>query len=259
MSMTTSLEAGSLVLSLAMAAAAGLVGCFAVMRKMTLAADALSHVALPGIGLAILLNANPLIGAIATLAAGTILIWAVERHTGISTETIVGVVFSVALALGTMITPSEALIDALFGAAGKISGVEVTAGLVAAIAIGIFIVMKRHALVVSLVSPEIALTCGIDVARLNLMYLLTFALTVALGLRYLGVLLMGSLMIIPAATARRLASNLRAMFSISVAVAVLSTLAGTYVASLTHRQTGPVIISAAGALFFLSLFRPSEA
>jgi zinc transport system permease protein len=259
MSMTTTVEAGSLVLSLAMAVAAGLVGCFAVMRKMTLAADALSHVALPGIGLAILIRANPLLGAIATLAAGTILIWAVESRTGISTETIVGVVFSVALAVGTMITPGEALIDALFGGAGNITGIEVIAGLVAATAIGIFIALKRHALVVALVSPEIALTCGIDVSRLNLMYLLTFALTVALGLRYLGVLLMGSLMIIPAATARRLARTLGAMFSISAAVAVISTLAGTYIATLTHKQTGPVIISAAGVLFFLSLLRPREA
>lgn len=257
MSMTTSLDVGSLALSLAMAAAAGLVGCFAVMRKMTLAADALSHVALPGIGLAILLRANPLVGAIATLAAGTILIWAVERHTGISTETIVGVVFSVALAVGTMITPGEALIDALFGGAVKISAIEVAAGLAAAIAIGVFIAMKRHALVVALVSPEIALTCGIDVARLNLMYLLTFALTVALGLRYLGVLLMGSLIIIPAASAKHLARNLAHMRALAVGIAVVATVIGTLAAPLLGVETGPLVIAVAAAIFFLGLLRRS--
>jgi zinc transport system permease protein len=156
----------------------------------------------------------------------------------------------------TIPPPNEALIDALFGAATRVTALEVIVGLVASAAIGLFIALKRHALIVALVSPEIALTCGIDVARLDLMYLLTFALTVALGLHYLGVLLMGSLIIIPAATARRLAGNLRTMFSISAVVAVLSTLTGTYLATVMHRQTGPVIITIAGLLFFLSLLRP---
>jgi ABC-type Mn2+/Zn2+ transport system permease subunit len=253
---TTSLEAGSLVLSLAMATAAGLIGCFAVMRRMTLAADALSHVALPGIAVAVLLRFDPLLGAIATLAAGTVLIWAVEWRTAISTETIVGVVFSVALAVGAMMTSGETLLDALFGGAGRITGMEVILGLIVAAAIVGFVAIKRHALVVALVSPEIALTCGINVQRLDLMYLLMFALTVVLGLRYLGVLLMGSLMIIPAATARRLAGSLNAMFAVSTAVAVLATLLGTYAATVTHRESGPLIITIAGALFFLSLLRP---
>jgi zinc transport system permease protein len=106
---------------------------------------------------------------------------------------------------------------------------------------------------VALVSPEIAMTSGINVSRLNLLYLLTFALTVALGLRYLGVLLMGSLIIIPAATAKRLARDLSGMLVISVIVAVASTLLGTYAAVLLHRETGPLIITVAGGLFVLSL------
>jgi zinc transport system permease protein len=88
---------------------------------------------------------------------------------------------------------------------------------------------------------------------MNLLFLVTFALTVALGLRYLGVLLMGSLIIIPAATARHLARNLNGMLVVSVAVAVISTMVGSYAAGLFHRETGPFIISTAGAIFFLSL------
>ncbi len=56
------LEAGALVLSIATAVAAGVVGCFAVMRRMSLAADAMSHVALPGIGVALALRIHPLFG-----------------------------------------------------------------------------------------------------------------------------------------------------------------------------------------------------
>ncbi len=252
---TMFLELGSVVLAISMATAAGLVGCFAVMRKMTLAADAISHVALPGVGIALLLHFQPVVGALAMLLFGTVLIWSMQERTGISTETIVGVVFSVALAIGSLITSGEELIDALFGAPAKLTGSETVLGLLGAAVVVIFILKARHSLLVSLVSPDIALTAGINVARLNLLYLLAFALTVALGLRYLGVLLMGSLIIIPAATARRLARNLSAMLSISVAISVISTVLGSYAGSLLHRETGPLIITGAGALFFLSLVK----
>ncbi len=252
---TMFLELGSMVLAISMATAAGLVGCFAVMRRMTLAADAISHVALPGVGIALLLHFQPIVGALAMLLFGTVLIWSMQERTGISTETIVGVVFSVALAIGSLITSGEELIDALFGAPGRLTGSETALGLIGAAVVVIFILKARHSLLVSLVSPDIALTAGINVARLNLLYLLAFALTVALGLRYLGVLLMGSLIIIPAATARRLARNLSAMLSISVAISVISTVLGSYAGSLLHRDTGPFIITGAGALFFLSLVK----
>ena len=85
MSMTF-IELGSVALSASMAVAAGLVGCFAVMRRMTLAADAISHVALPGIGVALLLHVSPIIGALVMLFLGTILIWVLEIKTKISTE-----------------------------------------------------------------------------------------------------------------------------------------------------------------------------
>jgi len=116
----------------------------------------------------------------------------------------------------------------------------------------------RSALVVSLVSPEVALTSGVDVARIDLYFMLAFALTIALGLRYLGVLLMGSLIIIPAAIARRFASSLGSMFLIAVISAVLSTACGTYAAALAGRQSGPFIVMIAGGLFFMSLFRRSR-
>src|SRR5579875_312324 len=72
---TTIMDARILVVCAAMAAAAGLVGCFAVMRRMTLAADAFSHVALPGIGLALALKLDPLFGALAALLVGSVIIW----------------------------------------------------------------------------------------------------------------------------------------------------------------------------------------
>lgn len=252
-------QLGSLALSALMAVAAGLIGSFAVMRRMVLAADPMSHIALPGIGIALMLRLNPLWGALALLLLGAVLIWAVERRMRIATEAVIGVTFAVALAVGSIITSGEELIDALLGAPGTLTPWEVVFGVVGSLIVIVFVLRERNALVVRLVSPEIALTSAVNVARLDLYFLLAFALTIGLGLRFLGVLLMGSLIIIPAAIARRFARSLSTMLTLSVVVAVACTAAGTYVASLAGRPSGPFIVMVAGGLFFLSLLRRREA
>ncbi len=241
-----------LALSVAMAAAAGLVGCFAVMRRMSLASDALSHVALPGIGLALLVGLHPVLGGLAALLVGTVVVWGLERQTRIPAETVVGVVFSVALAAGSMLASGEELVDALLGAPRTLGPWELGLGLAGAAAVIGFVLAARSRLVISLVSADLARTSGVRVERLELAYLLAFALTVALGLRYLGVLLMGSLIIIPAATAKHLARGLTPMLATAAALAIGATVAGELIAARLHRPTGPVIIAIAAALFLVS-------
>jgi ABC-type Mn2+/Zn2+ transport system permease subunit len=253
--MTTDLSWVAVALAVATAVAAGLVGCFAVMRRMALASDALSHVALPGIGLAIAFHVHPLFGAIFALFCGSLLVWALEEQTRIPTDTIIGVVFSAALAVGSMMTSGEDLIEVLFGRTGEVSRSELLFGLAAAALVVGFVLRERHRLVVALVSPDMARTSGVNVRRLNLGYLLMFALTVALGLRHLGVLLMGSLIIIPAATARRLATHLSQMLALSAAIAAVVTVAGFVLAAQLHRQAGPVIVTIAAAVFALTFLR----
>jgi len=245
----------SLLLSICMAVAAGLVGCFAVMRRMSLAADALSHVALPGIGIALALHIHPIFGAAAMLFFGALLVWALEGRARMGVETVIGVLFSAALAAGSMMTSGEDLIEALFGGAGALTTAEIWFGLAASATVIAFMVAQRNALVVMLVSPDVARTAGIEVQRLNLFYLLTFALTIALGLRYLGVLLMGALIIIPAATAKRLAKDLTGMLVTAVAVAVAATVAGDWLASWLHRESGPLIVTVAAGMFMVSFIR----
>ena len=252
---TTYMTIDSLLLSVSMAIAAGLVGCFVLMRRMALAADALSHVALPGIGVALALHINPIFGAAAMLFFGALLVWALEGQARVTTEAVIGVLFSVALALGSMITPGNELIEALFGRAGVLTWEEIAFGLVASSVVVAFVVTQRNKLVVMLVSPDLARTAGIDVQRLNLLFLETFALTVALGLRFLGVLLMGALIIIPAATAKRLAGNLTAMLVLAVTIAVLATIGGTWLAARLHRESGPLIVTVAAGCFLLSFLR----
>ncbi len=249
------MTAETLALSVAMAFAAGLVGCFAIMRRMALAADPLSHVALPGIGVALALHLHPLFGAAAMLFFGALLVWAIEERAREATETIIGVVFSAALALGSLLTTGEDLIGALFGGAGSLGWPEIVFGLVASSAVVLFIATQRNGLVVMLVSPDLARTAGVDARRLNLLYLLMFALTIALGLRYLGVLLMGALIIVPAATAKRLARNLNEMLLTAMVCAVLATVIGTSIAAWLQRESGPLIVAVAAGGFLVSLLR----
>jgi zinc transport system permease protein len=244
---------GTLLLSTAMAMAAGLVGCFAVMRRMSLASDALSHVALPGIGIALALHVHPALGALAALLLGALLVWGLERRTGIPTETVIGVVFSLALAAGSLLATGEELVDALLGSPGSLGPWEIGLGLLAAGGVSAFVLLQRHRLVLALVSRDIARTSGIGVARLELLYLLAFAITVALGLRYLGVLLMGSLVIIPAAAAKHLARSLGGMLGIAAGMAMLATLSGETLAVRFGHPPGPVIIVVAGILFLASI------
>ena len=252
-------ELGSVALSALMAVAAGLIGSFAIMRRMVLAADPISHIALPGIGIALILRVNPLWGALALLLLGAVLIWAVERRARIATEAVIGVTFAVALAVGSIITSGDELIDALLGTPGTLTLREGILGIVGSLVVIGFVLRQRNALVVRLISPEIAMTAAVDVARLDLYFLMAFALTIGIGLRFLGVLLMGSLIIIPASIARRFARSLGAMLVVSATTAVLSTAAGTYVASLAGRPSGPFIVMVAGSLFFLSLLQRRDA
>jgi zinc transport system permease protein len=245
----------TVLLPTSMAIAAGLVGCFAVMRRMALAGDALSHVALPGIGIALALHVHPLFGAVAMLFFGALLVWAMEDRARVATETLIGVASSAALALGSMVTSGDDLVDALFGRSSAISTPEAVFGFLATLGIILFIVTQRHRLIIALVSRDLARTAGIRVRQLDLIYLQLFALTVALGLRYLGVLLMGSLIIIPAATAKRLSSNLTQMLTQAAAIGAVVTVLGAGIGLWSHREPGPIIVTIGASGFFLSLFR----
>ena len=253
MSTTMATDTYYILLAIFMAVAAGMVGSFALMRKMTLASDAISHIALPGLGLALLYGINPFIGAATTLLLGVVAIWKVEKLSGINVDAVIGVIFAIALAIGSLLTPEEAIEEALFGGIEDLGTPEFIIGSLAALFVVIFILKMRNSLVLSLVSKDLARTAGINAERLNLYFLIAFAVTIILGLRYLGVLLMGSLIIIPAAAARNLAQNLTGMLAYSAAIACLAIAVGLFGTAFSL-LIGPITIGTAGLFFFLTVF-----
>jgi ABC-type Mn2+/Zn2+ transport system permease subunit len=263
--MTAAATLYSVILALLTAFAAGLVGSFALMKRMSLAGDVISHIALPGLGLALLLHFNPLAGAAATLLLGTLLIWRLQSGGTLTADVAIGVIFVAALAIGTLLTPSEDLIEALFGGFQSLTMTSFSLGVLAVIGIVTFIYFFRYKLILSLFSPDLAAATGVNVSRLNLYYLLIFSLTILLGLRFLGALLVGALIIIPAAIGRQLTHTLTKFLTVSSAASVLSVAIGLAinrfysqlrVGSVTvNLSLGPAIISVATLLFLVSLLR----
>src|SRR3989344_5740068 len=110
----------SLLVGAIVGGASAYLGSVMVLKRLALVWDALSHVALPGIGIALTYGINPFLGAFAALAIGILFIWRIEKQTAIPTEAIVGLVFSVSLAVGILITPEPELLEALFGDISKV-------------------------------------------------------------------------------------------------------------------------------------------
>ncbi len=111
----------SLITAIFIGGAAGYLGSLMVTKRMALVGDALGHVALPGMGLALLFGLNVSVGAFIFLLLGVLLIWFLETKTMLPTETLVGIIFVLSLALGFLITPQPDLLEALMGDISKMN------------------------------------------------------------------------------------------------------------------------------------------
>lgn len=233
--------------------ASGYLGSLMVLRRMSLVGDALSHVALPGLALGLLFKFNPFLGAFAALLAAVVLIWLIENKTKLTTETLVGVFFTLSLAVGLLITPQPELLEALFGDIGKTGLVEaVIASVLAVMAIAITHHFYRP-LILDTVSDDLARSTGIRAARINFIFLLLVSLVVALGIKVVGTLLMGALVIIPAAAAKNFSGNLIRYAGFSAFFGLVSALGGIYLSTVLKLSPGPLVVLVGALIFFLSL------
>jgi len=236
------------------AAAGGALGSLALLRRMALVGDALSHVALPGVALGLLFNFNVFLGALAFLIFGVIIIWAVEHKTKLPVDTLVGVLFTLALAVGAILTPKENILDALFGDIAGISAFDFWLASLISLAIIILLLSFYKKFTLSLISPDLALSAGQKPHILEFLFLVIFALVMAVGIKFTGALLMGSIIIIPAATSRNVARSMNQYLTLSAVIGVLSAVFGVLITNLYGFSLGPAFVLFAGALFFISIF-----
>ena len=255
----TNAELYGIILPIFASAAAGLVGAFALMKRTILAGDVMSHIAIPGLGLAVIWKINPLVGGGLTLALGIFLIWNLQKKTELTAEAAIGVMFATSVALGALlIHATENLVDALFGGFGSISTNEFIFGVTVSVAIVIALWLLRHKLILGLFSPDLARAAGVNVDAVNLWFLLLFGLAILVNLRFLGALLVGSLIIIPASAARQLTHTLGWFLVMSVALAILSVIVGFLIANSYHLDVGPTVVVTAAGFFCLSLLKKKD-
>ncbi len=243
----------SLVVGIAVGAASGFLGAFMILKRMALVGDALTHVALPGIGLAFLFGINPFIGALALLFLAMILIWKLEQRTDLPVETLVGIIFAASLAAGILLTPRLELYEALFG---DISRVEILDGILALagaiIVFGITIKIANR-LVMGIISEDLAVSSGIKVRKLNFIFLILTALIVALGVKVVGTLLMGALVIVPAAAAKNISRSFKQFAFWSAVFGFFSAGLGIVGAKIFLISPGPAVVLSSVAFFLVSL------
>lgn len=232
---------------------AGYVGAYMVLRRMSLVGDALSHVALPGIAIALLLHTNPFIGAFAALIMAVIGVWALEKRTALPSETLVGIFFTTALAIGLLITPEPELLEALLGDISKIGTIDLIFTVVFVILVLILIRRLSRGVIMSVISKDLARSMGININGTNFLFLSLVAIVVALGLKVAGTLLMGSLVIIPAAAARNVAINLKNYTLTSALIGGLCAVWGIVIAHILSVHPGPIVVLLGGVVFLATL------
>lgn len=243
----------SLIAGISVGGAAGYLGSLMLTKRMALVGDALGHVALPGMGLALLFGFNASFGAFLFLLLGIFLIWLLEIRTSLPTEALVGVVFVASLAAGFLIVPEPELLEALFGDISRVSFEMALASVFFSLLI--FLVIRRiyRKLILSSISGDLAKSEGVSAKKQNLIYLLLIAAVVALGVQVVGALLVGALLIVPAAAARNISKNLRSYALWSIGLGMASSFLGALLFRFTGLPAGPMIILAATSFFLLSL------
>ena len=233
--------------------ASGYLGSFMVLKRMALVGDALSHVALPGVALGLLFNFNPLFGAFATLFVGIIGIWFIEYKTELPAESVVGLFFTFALAVGLLLTPEEELLEALFGDISTISSVDALLAVILSLVVLLIMRSISRGFILGTISKDLAKASGVKVASQNLVFMALVAIIVAVGIKSVGTLLMGALVIIPAIASKNIASGMARYNWTSAIIGLVSLVGGVLLANYLNLAPGPIVVLTSAAIFIVTL------
>jgi zinc transport system permease protein len=235
-------------------AASGSVGAFILLHRMALVGDALSHVALPGIALALFYGRDPFWGVLASLLAAAPLLWWLEAKSHLPIDALVGLLFTASLAIGILTIPDPELVESLLGVFPVLSPLPLMLLLSSAGIVGLLPFFFARPFLLRIISQELAQVQGSG-RGYDLLLLLLFASIVALGVKLVGTLLMGALTIIPAAMARNMTTNMKSYLVLSSVCGGLLALVGVLMSAYWRVRPGPIIILLGVGLFLVSLLR----
>ncbi len=254
----------AMVAGLGLATVTGPLGCFVVWRRMAYFGDALAHTALLGIVVGLLLGTAPLVGVVAVCVVVALLLAGMRRDGRLASDSLLGILAHGALALGLVLlsTMERVRVDLMGWLFGDILAVSWTDAILVWGGAGLVLILLAaywRCLVAMAVDEDLARVEGHNVGRGRIVLMLLVALSVAVAMKVVGVMLITAMLVIPAASARRVARTPEQMAmaaSVAGALAVVAGLAGSW-----HYDTpsGPSIVVAAVALFVLSRLLPGRA
>jgi ABC-type Mn2+/Zn2+ transport system permease subunit len=253
----------ALVAALLMGILCPLLGVFVVIRRMAFFGDAISHSAFTGIALGLLLGVDPSLSAIGFAIVIALGMGWFQARSRIPSDTIIGVFFSGAAALGILLIGllqgyRTDLFAYLFGDVLTIGWPDLALAAVLLVWVGGCVVALRRPLLQIALSRDLAAVQGVRVEAMEYVLMTLLAITVAVSIKLVGIILVTALLISPAAAARNVSRSMRQMFSLAVAFGVVAAILGLFGSYSLNTASGPTIVLVTIALFAASLIRPNH-
>lgn len=247
---------------IAVAIIAGVVGTFIVLRGIGFLGDALAHAIFPGVVTAFLVGGNLLVGALVAGLTTAAIMGLLTANARVRDNTSIGVIFTAAFALGVVILTNKSvsadeLEGILFGdpLSAQLSDVILTVAIGTAVVATVIVL--RRLLVMASFDPSGARAMGLPVVALDMLLLALTALTVVVSFKAVGNILVISLLITPAATARLFTDRLVPTAALACALGAVAGVTGIFIGYHRDTSAGGIIVLTATAMFFAAwLFAP---
>ncbi len=217
----------ALLAGIFIAIACAMLGVFLILRRDAMIGHGLAHVTFAGVALGLLLNVMPLAMALFIAVAGSLVIMRLKDKVGLHGDTAIAIFSSVGFALGVLFaTLSQSfnvdLFSYLFGEILAIELSEVWFSVILAAIVMILVILNYHKFMYMTFDRESAKASGIKVNRLDTLLTVLTAVTIVLGMKVVGILLVSALVVIPAAAGLQIASNFRQAIVLSTVVSIVS-------------------------------------
>jgi len=235
----------------------GVLGFFVILRRLAFIGVGISHSAIGGVAIGILLGINPLATA-SVFAVGVALgIGATSKRRLISEDAVIGVFFSASMALGIVLLSlnrgyQQDLFGYLFGNVLAISTAELWVLALASMIILVVLALSFKELLFISFDEELARAYGRPVGALNALLLTLLAITIIIGVRLVGILLIEALLVVPAATAALWAANFRPQLLLSALIGIGAGAGGLAAAYRLDIAAGGAIVLVTVTIFFVS-------
>ena len=237
----------------------GLLSTMVVSNKMSFFADSLGHGAFTGIAVGILLGGiDPMWGATLFSICFAIAITIIKNKGTSSTDTIIGVFSSTSIALGLVLMSFSSSLSKfssyLVGDLLSISQNQIILLIFVFIAIIVLWSLIFNKLLVTSLNTSLANSRGMNTLLIEIIFTCTIAVIVTITIRWVGLLIINSLLVLPAAASRNISRNIRQYHLFSILIAIFSGIVGLIISYYLNTVTGATIVLVASVIFFITLF-----